>query len=141
MMAFLNKIIPYLPLEILNQIASSGSSQLWYNMALALPPLGRYSLRSYVQERMKAKFLKKIMKTLWNGRRVVRWILPNGKYHSPNDEPAWIMYYENGSLKRGERWYKDGKKHRENNQPAWIIYNPNGSKECEAWYKGGKFVK
>ncbi len=132
-------VIPYLPLEILSQIASSGSPQLWYNMALALPPLGRYSLRSHVQKRMKSKFVKKITEPTWDGVRVMSWRLPGGKLHSPNDDqPAWIRYHENGESKEWEGWYKDGKLHRENDHPARIEYYENGFKMFDFWYKDGK---
>ena len=105
-------------------------------MVLALPPLGRYSLKSYVQERMKTKFVKKTIKTFWDGGRIVCWKLPNGKLRSPNDgQPARIEYIEGWPTRYYEEWYKDGKYHRENDQPARIVYHENGSKRYEGWYK------
>ncbi len=130
--------LPYLPIEIWIKIASSGSPQLWYNMALAIPGLGRYSLRPHIQQRMKAKFVKKTIETCYYGYTNVQWRLPNGKLHSPtDDQPAFIQYYQNKS-KWYEEWCKDGKLHRlVNDQPAKINYYDNGPKESEWWYVDG----
>ncbi len=131
--------LPYLPVEIWIKIASYGSLQLWHDMALAIPGLGRYSLQFHVQERMKAKFVKK-METLWYGGKRVYWLLPNGKLHSPNDnQPAYISYDICG-LKIYEWWYKYGKtqNHKENDESINIGYYENGSKKYERWCMDGK---
>ena len=132
-----NDDLPYLPLEIWMKIASSGSPQLWHDMTLAITGLGRYSLRSHVQQRMKAKFVKR-MESLWYGGRRICWKLPNGTLHSPNDDQPAEIEYDNNGLEIYEEWYKDGTKHRENDHPASIEYYANGSKRYEEWYKDGK---
>ena len=59
--------------------------------------------------------------------------------HSHNDQPAYINYYENGSI-YNQVWYKEGKRHRDNDLPAYISYYRDGSIYCQRWYKEDKKV-
>ncbi len=60
----------------------------------------------------------------------------HGEYHSDNDLPSMIHYYENGSI-RMNIWHLNGKKHREN-LPAEEYFNESGNIVYIAYYHNDK---
>ena len=71
----------------------------------------------------------------WTVKRAEYWF-KNGLKHREN-RPAWIRYYEDGSILDWEEWYKNDKLHREDG-PAEIRYHDDGSIVEEGWYKNGQ---
>jgi antitoxin component YwqK of YwqJK toxin-antitoxin module len=67
----------------------------------------------------------------------IEWIL-NNQLHSPsNDIPAYITYYEDGSI-RMEKYYLNKKYHRKNG-PSYIEYYENGCIQNEYYFINGKY--
>ena len=60
----------------------------------------------------------------------------DGEAHSYDDLPAYVSYYQDGTL-WGLSWFKDGKKHRDGDEPASITYNSDGYINHVYYYKDG----
>lgn len=52
------------------------------------------------------------------------------------DGPAFIDYWKNGT-KHFEKWYDGGVNHRDGDEPATVMYNENGGLEGQWWYVMG----
>ena len=59
--------------------------------------------------------------------------------HSHNDRPAYVKYFNNGSIRR-EKWFKKNKEHREGDRPAVIHYNRGGDVIDLLWWKEGRCI-
>lgn len=107
-----------LPFEILLEIALS-HPRAWRVMVVAVPAIGWWSLTH--KEEAANRLTRMTM------REPVMWRLPNGMYHSPDDEPAYVCEHNNDKM-----WYKWGKEHRDGDKPAFYSY------DHQAWYIRGK---
>ena len=60
-------------------------------------------------------------------------------FHSHDDKPAYVEYYDDGSISC-EEWYKEDKEHREGDKPARICYYEDGRVGRQDWWKEGKRI-
>ncbi len=128
---------PQLPLELWVIVTEQiKDSEDFLNLMLTIPSLGLYSLRA--QEKFKTQFTIRDEK-IYCGRKLVKYILPNGTIYGNGIDPTIIHYWSDTTKKASEEWYKGEHRHRNDNLPATIIYREDGKNlDRQAWYEHGK---
>ena len=63
-----------------------------------------------------------------------------GRFHNTKG-PATIRYFPDTDIIWCQRWYRHGRLHNDNDEPAWIVYKEDGSVVKMKWYINGVLVR
>lgn len=75
-----------------------------------------------------------------NGAMTSQGYMLGGRFHNTKG-PALIRYFPDTDIIWHQRWYRHGQIHNDNDEPACIIYKEDGSVKRMKWYINGVLVR